>query len=126
MKKYLYDPQSGTHYELLEDGVYYPLISYPEGIVYTIGRYGMLRRRWLEKNHNAYYLELLNSGKLNRHLHETELEIDRQISQHMRKMAKSDGVDEAMKKNDPEKWTELMNRYHDSAEETVLPILICG
>ena len=39
-------------------------------------------------------------------------------------MAKSQGVDEQMKRNDQMKWVGLMNNIRNSAEETVLSELI--
>ena len=79
-----------------KEGEYYlPDLIVPEAP--KVGRYGMLRRRFLRENRNGTYTAMLLTGKLNQHLEE----IDRQANEMMEtltaQMAKQEGVNESLK-----------------------------
>ena len=74
-----------------KEGEYYlPDLIVPEAP--KVGRYGMLRRRFLRENRNGTYTAMLLTGRLNQHLEE----IDRQANEMMEtltaQMAKQEGV----------------------------------
>ena len=89
-----------------------------------VGRYGMLRRRFLRENRNGTYTAMLLTGKLNQHLEE----IDRQANEMMEtltaQMAKQEGVNESLKAENQMKWVGLMNNIQAAAEEIVLKELV--
>ena len=89
-----------------------------------VGRYGMLRRRFLRENRNGTYTAMLLTGKLNQHLKE----IDRQANEMMEtltaQMAKQEGVNESLKAENQMKWVGLMNNIQAAAEEIVLKELV--
>ncbi len=62
-----------------------------------VGRFGMQRKTWLKARHPGWYQSMLLTGRLDEHL----LEIDRGANVWMeiltRKMAKREGVTEALK-----------------------------
>ena len=104
-------------------GEYYlPDLIVPEAP--KVGRYGMLRRRFLRENRNGTYTAMLLTGKLNQHLEE----IDRQANEMMEtltaQMAKQEGVNESLKAENQMKWVGLMNNIQNAAEEMVLAELI--
>ena len=97
-----------------KEGEYYlPDLIVPEAP--KVGRYGMLRRRFLRENRN---------GTLNQHLEE----IDRQANEMMEtltaQMAKQEGVNESLKAENQMKWVGLMNNIQAAAEEIVLKELV--
>lgn len=101
-----------------------PNLTVPQEPEVVIGKYGLLRRRYLKENRRIQYTNLLTSGELNRHLLEVEQEAQEQVEQMVKQMAKSEGVTEELKAADPLKWTQLMNNLRQAAEELVLAELI--
>lgn len=105
-----------------------PNLTVPQEPEVVIGKYGLLRRRYLKENRRVQYTNLLTSGELNRHLLEVEQEAQAQVEQMVKQMAKSEGVTEGvtekLKAADPLKWTQLMNNLRQAAEELVLAELI--
>ena len=61
-------------YTLGEDGLYYPDLYLPEETEYPIGKYGMLRKSYLQEHRKGLCLELVLAGKLNEHLHQIDEE----------------------------------------------------
>lgn len=101
-----------------------PNLTVPQEPEVVIGKYGLLRRRYLKENRRIQYTNLLTSGELNRHLLEVEQEAQEQVEQMVKQMAKAEGVTEKLKAADPLKWTQLMNNLRQAAEELVLAELI--
>ena len=73
-----------------------------------IGKYGLLRKRYLKEHKRGWYSSLLLTGKLNLYL----AEIDRE------------GVTEALKAADQMEWVHRMNNIRARAEEIVLSELV--
>ena len=71
--------ENGISYTLGEDDLYYPDLYLPEETEYPIGKYGMLRKIYLQEHRKGLYLELVLAGKLNEHLHQ----IDKECNQMM-------------------------------------------
>ena len=89
-----------------------------------LGKYALMRRRYLKQNRRITYTNLLTSGSLNRHLMEIEQTAKSRLEQIISQMAQAEGVTEELKAADPMRWTGLMNNIKQSAEETVLQELI--
>ena len=51
--------ENGINYTLGEDGLYYPDLYLPEETEYPIGKYGMLRKSYLQEHRKGLYLELV-------------------------------------------------------------------
>ena len=66
--------ENGISYTLGEDGLYYPDLYIPEETEYPIGKYGMLRKSYLQEHRKGLCLELVLAGKLNEHLHQIDEE----------------------------------------------------
>ena len=108
----------------MKDGYRLPDLLPPQEPETTLGKYGLLRRKYLKAHRKVLFTNLLTSGKLNQHLMEIEQTAKTRIEQIMAQMAKAEGVTEELKASDPMKWTGLMNNLRHSAEETVLAELI--
>lgn len=94
----------------------------PEGL--TLGKYALLRRKFLKENRRVDYTNLLTSGKLNLHLMEVERTATERMERLTAEMAKAQGVTEELKARDQMEWVGRMNNIRASAEETVLAELI--
>ena len=107
-----------------QDGYRLPNLLPPQEAEVTIGKYGLLRRRFLKKHRRVMFTNLLTSGRLTEHLLEIEQTAKSRVEQITEQMAKAEGVTEQMKAADQMKWVGLMNCIRQAAEETVLAELI--
>ncbi len=89
-----------------------------------LGRFGMLRRKFLREKKDGIYTGMLLTGKLEAHLQEIDQEATEMMEELTKKMAKLEGVTEKLKGEDQMRWVQLMNNIRHSAEETVLNELV--
>ncbi len=101
-----------------------PNLLPPQEPEVALGKYALLRRKFLKENRRITYTNLLTSGKLNGHLAEIEQTALSRMDQMVAQMAKTEGVTEELKARDPMKWVQLMNNLRNAAEETILTELI--
>jgi hypothetical protein len=99
-----------------------PNLEVPESP--KIGKYGMLRRSYLRRDHQGIYTGLLLSGKLNKHLEEVDQQADEMVKRLVSQMVKLQGVTEELKAQDQLKWVGVMNNIRAAAEEIVLKELV--
>ena len=115
--------ENGIHYTL--HGAYYlPDLTLPEAPKQPIGRYGRMRRAYLEEHWPGLYERLILSGRLYDHLLETDQTCRDRMEQIISRMAEAEGVDEQLKASDQLGWIGRMNNIHQRAEEIVLAELI--
>ena len=105
---------------VLQGEYYLPDLSLPEQEYFYIGKYGMLRKAYIEKHRRALYTNLLTTCKLNEHLHEVDITATKMVEQIIKAMAEADGTGEHLKATDQMLWAGLMNNYRHCAEELVL------
>ena len=89
-----------------------------------LGKYALLRRRYLQQNRKVRFTNLLTSGKLNEHLMEVDKAANERMELLVAQMAQAEGITEEMKATDQMKWVGQMNNIRMSAEEQVLKELI--
>lgn len=119
----LYEEMGGT-YTLGADGMYYPNLELPEEETPRYGKYGRMRHTYLREHKKAYYTTLLFDGKLVAHLNEIDDVANAQMELIIKQMAKSQGVNEALKGQSQLTWGGAMNNIRNAAEEIVLQELI--
>ena len=107
-----------------QNGVQIPNLELPEQTNHTIGKYGQMRLTFLKQHRKGTYTTILTEGRLNSYLHEIDETARAQIETSISRMARSLGVSEQMKAEDPMKWVQMMNNIKASAEEEVLKDLI--
>ncbi|MBC5652525.1 TnpV protein [Blautia segnis] len=122
MKKQIYDEKNGMSYTLHGDYYLPDLVLREEEPIY--GKYGMLRKQFLKEHRLAGYQYLLLTGKLNKHLNQTDQEAREQVETLMEQMTEKQGVTEELKAQDQMEWVRLMNNIKASAEEIVLKNMI--
>ena len=101
--------ENGIHYTLHGD-YYFPDLDLPDSPRQTIGRYGRMRKAYLEEHRPGLYERLLLSGKLYDHLAET----DQVCRDRMEQLKASDQLG----------WVSRINSIHQSAEEIILDELV--
>lgn len=86
---------------------------------YNIGKYRMLHRSFLKKQHNAIYSVTLMNGTILKHLADVDKMCSKEIERLISDMAERDGVTEALKATDQMEWVQRMNNIENRAEEII-------
>lgn len=84
-----------------------------------LGKYGRMRKTYLQEHHPARYSHLLLSEKLYPHLLEVDRAANERLEQFMPKMVKAAGITEQLKAADQMKWVGLMNAVKAQVEEII-------
>lgn len=111
--------ENGISYTLGEDGLYYPDLYLQEETEYSIGKYGMLRKSYLQEHRKGLYLELVLAGKLNEHLNQIDKECNQMMDRLVDQMKEAHGVTEELKMQNQMAWGGRMNNIRACAEEIV-------
>ena len=101
-----------------------PDLSLSEANQPPLGKYGMLRKSYLEENHPVLFNSLLLTEKLFPHLREIDEAAQNRLDVMMPGLMKSAGITEEMKARNPMIWTGLMNSCKTQAEESILRELV--
>ena len=90
----------------------------------SLGKYGRMRKRYLEQKHDGTFSALVLSGTLTRHLLDIDQAARDQMAALTRQLAVAEGVTEELKKQDQMEWVRRMNNIRNRAEEIVTNELI--
>ena len=101
-----------------------PDLSLTEQPSTSLGKYGRMRRSYLQEHRPILWNRMIISETLYPHLLEIEQTAQSRLELLMPKLAKAAGVTESLKAADPMKWTGLMNSCKAQAEEMILSELI--
>ena len=115
--------QNGIHYTLHGD-YYLPDLGLPEKSSAPLGRYGRMRKAYLEEHRPGLYERLLLSGRLYEHLAEIDTCCAERMDRMVRRMADAEGITESLKAKDQMSWVGRMNNIRQQAEEMILQELI--
>ena len=115
--------ENGIHYTLHGD-CYFPDLDLPDSPRQTIGRYGRMRKAYLEEHRPGLYERLLLSGKLYDHLEETDQVCRDRMERMIAQMAEAEGINEKMKASDQLGWISQMNSIRHRVEEMLLAELV--
>lgn len=96
---------------------YIPDLTIPDTKKYIIGKYGRLRRQFLEEHHKSFYTALMIEGNLPEHLAEIDETCHNVLKDMVSKMAKQEGITEQLKTDNQMLWVQKMRVYQN---ETVL------
>ena len=89
-----------------------------------LGKYGRMRKKYLQEHRPVLWNSLILSEKLYPHLREIDETANRRLERMMPELMQSAGVTEALKASNPLKWVGLMNSLKAQAEEVILTELI--
>ena len=101
---------------------YLPDLSAPESP--RIGKFGMMRHKYLRDHHRGIFDGMLLKGTLNAHLEEIDRQANEMLERLTRQMAAQQGVTEQLKASDQMAWVGCMNNIRARAEEIILTELI--
>ena len=118
----LFEQRGGTYTAV--NGVLLPdlvLDAQPPG---PLGKYGRMRKRYLEQKHDGTFTVLVLSGQLTQHLLDIDQAARDQIATLIPQLAAAEGVTEELKIRDQLEWVQRMNSIRNRAEELVVNDLI--
>ena len=101
-----------------------PDLSLSQQETQPLGKYGRMRKKYLQEHRPVLWNSLILSEKLYPHLREIDETANSRLEQMMPGLMQSAGVTEALKASDPMKWVGLMNSLKAQAEEVILTELI--
>ena len=101
-----------------------PNLTLSETDMKPLGKYGRMRKQYLQEHRPVLWNTMILSEKLYPHLREIDETANRRLEQLMPELMKQNGVTESLKERDPMKWVGLMNNLKAQAEETILNELI--
>lgn len=113
----------GVTYTEGADGLLYPDIVLTEDTPHY-GKYGEMRKRYLQQHDHALYSSLSLKGKLVAHLNDIDDTCNERMERMVAAMAEAEGVTEELKANDQMEWVRSMNSIINRAEEAVCYELI--
>lgn len=108
MQNEIYDEKNGLTYMLCGD-YYLPELALKD-IEPTYGKYGMLRKSYLQEHRKAKYQILLLQGKLVEHLNQIDAEARDREEQLVKQMMEKEGITEKLKRQDNMEWTRGLAR----------------
>ena len=101
-----------------------PDLTPPEPPTRSLGKYGLMRRRYLKEERPVLWGTMTMAGTLYPHLLEVEGRASEMLEAMMPSLAKTAGATEELKAQDMMKWVGLMNSCKAQAEEIILAELI--
>ncbi len=94
-----------------------PNIHLEETNTYQLGKYGRMRKRYLEEHRPVLFSRMVLDGSLWKHLAEVDAVCRERMEHTVSAMARQEGVSEKLKATDPLEWVQCMNSIHSRAEE---------
>ena len=102
-----------------------PEIALPDTESFSIGKYGRMRRRYLEKHNSLLYHMMILNGSLWSHLAEVDTVCKERLEMLTSGMKVKQGITEELKARDPIAWVGAMNNIQSAAEEILFAEVIC-
>ena len=108
-----------------KNGDYFiPNLTLSETETKPLGKYGRMRKNYLQEHRQVLWNQMILSESLYPHLREIDETANRRMEQMMPELMKANGVTEELKASDPMMWVGLMNNLKAQAEEAILAELI--
>ena len=105
-----------------EDGMLYPKLDYPKQPAGNIGKYGEMRRKYLQEHRKATYSMMVLEGTLKQHLMDVNEQTHGQIERLIEDLLKANPAPD--KAENQLGWIQHMNMLKMQAEEIILRELI--
>ncbi|MGN1166352.1 MAG: TnpV protein [Lachnospiraceae bacterium] len=122
MQRKIYDKKNGLTYTLCGD-YYIPELTLAV-IEPAYGKYGMLRKSYLQEHRKAKYQILLLQGELIEHLNQVDAEARDMEERLVKQMMEKQGITEELKRTDQMEWLRRVNNIRNRADEIILNELI--
>ena len=121
----VFDEATGIRYNL--HGYYYfPNLLDPEQEnAEPIGKWGLMRQKYLQENHPGLFPRLFLSGQLTDHLWKIDRQANDRFDTLMAGYKQVWNITEELKAEDPMRWVGLMNNARAEAEMNITTEIVC-
>ena len=102
----------------------FPNLMPNENTTSPLGKYGRMRKQYLQNHRPVLWNSLRMSASLYPHLQEIDRTAQSRLTQMMPSLMQSVGATEELKAQNPLQWAGLMNTCRKQIEETILVELI--
>ena len=120
--KSLFEEMGGTYRQVGDYLI--PNLVLPNDGDYQIGKYGRMRRSYLQEHRKILYTNYVMEGMLFKHLAEIDQACNERMEIIVSAMSEQEGVNEALKAADQMEWVRRKNNIRNRAEEIILNELI--
>lgn len=120
--KSMFEEMGGTYRQ--EGDYLLPNLELLDANQYPIGKYGRMRRAYLEEHRSGLYTTYILNGTLFKHLAEIDQVCNERMEAITLTMAIQEDVTGALKASDQMEWVRRMNSIHNRAEEIILNELV--
>ena len=96
----------------------------PDEARVTLGKWGMMRKDYLEKHKKVFFSLLLGQGELYQHCADVENQARDMYDTLIEQMKEAEGVTEDLKEQNQWEWIQRMNNIQQRANEIVCNELI--
>ena len=90
-----------------------------------VGIWGQRHYQYLKENKPTTVNVMRMNDSLKQYLREVDEQAEEMLFQFVKQMAKDEGVDEALKRQNQMVWVQRMNSIRNRAEEIVFGLFIC-
>lgn len=111
-----------TYHE--ENGYLIPNVVVGCDAAHPIGKYGRMRKKYLQEYHPVLFEIMVMNGALFHHLNEMEEAAQTRLEAMIPTLAKEAGATESLKAADQIKWVGIMNSCKAQAEEIIFHEII--
>ena len=87
---------------------------------FNIGKYGLLRLKYIKKYRLGLYFDLLANDNLNEYLHEVDTTVMEKVQKLIKELAEKENINEKLKQYNQILWVSKMNNIKNTAEEIIL------
>jgi hypothetical protein len=120
--KSIFEEMGGTYRQVGDYLI--PNLVLPDTGNYQIGKYGRMRRSYLQEHRKILYTNYVMEGMLFKHLAEIDQACNERMEIIVSAMSEQEGVNEALKAADQMEWVRRKNNIRNRAEEIILNELI--
>ncbi len=107
------------------NGIMIPNLTNSNNQEYNIGKYGAMRKTFMEENKKAMLQMQMRNGTLPKYLHSVNQQAMQMLETLIAQMKVQEGITEEMKDQDNLAWTGAMNSIKARAEEIVISKIVC-
>lgn len=87
---------------------------------YNIGKYGLLRLNYINKEKLGLYFDLLASDTLNEYLHNIDTTVMEMVQKLINELSEKENITEELKSSNQMLWIGKMNNIKNRVEEIIL------
>lgn len=98
---------------------YFPDLKITSENSKPLGKYGRMRRTFLQENHPGYFFKLRVTNQLEQHLYEVDQQANKMYDCLIKQYKDKWKITEQLKENNQMEWVKQMNLIHDIVDEMI-------